>query len=135
MQSLSQIIESEDWDALALALISMPIDIRRDNPKLRRIAKELGLAKHILYNQIRQMNGNNSIETSLYVGTVKSIARLEKRLADQGAGNSQFVMFLKLLLDKFKKQRLLIKKPMEIREKFGRMKEVVEDAGSLREAD
>jgi len=131
MQSLSQIIESEDWDALALALISMPVDIRRDTPKLRRIAKELELTKHILYNQIRQLNGNNSIETSLYVCSVKSIHRIEKRLSDYGGGSSQFLMFLGLILEKFKKQKLRIKKPREIREKFGRMKEVVEYADSL----
>jgi hypothetical protein len=135
MQSLSQIIEGEDWDSLALALISLPVDIKKENPKLRRIAKELEVIKHILYNQIMQMNGNNTMETSLYVGFVKSISRIEKKLDENGVQNSQFIMFLKLILEKFKKQKLSVKKPMEIREKFGKLKEVVEDAGTLRETN
>jgi hypothetical protein len=131
MQNLSQIIEDEDWDSLALALISMPVDIKKDNPKLRRIAKELEISKHVIYDHLKQMNGNNTIDTSIYVGLVKSIGTIEKKLDANGVKNSQFIMFLKLLLEKFKKQKLSVKKPMEIREKFGKLKEVVEDAGSL----
>ena len=135
MQSLSEIIEGEDWDSLALALISMPVDIKKDNPKLRRIAKELEITKHVIYDHLKQMNGNNTIDTSLYVGFVKSIGAIDKKLEANGVNNSQFIMFLKLLLEKFKKQKLSVKKPIEIREKFGKLMEVVEDADTLRETN
>jgi hypothetical protein len=130
-QSFSQIIETESWDSLASMLISMPVDINKDGPKLRRIAKELEVIKHILYDHLNQMNGNNTIDMAFYVGAIKSISKLEKKLESNGVEHSQFVIFLKLLLGKLKKQKLIVKKPMEVREKFGKLKEVVEDANSL----
>jgi hypothetical protein len=92
------------------------------------------LVKHILYGQLRSLNGTESVDISLVVGTIKTVGRIEKGLASNGIRNNEFTLFLRLVLDKLKKQRLLAKKPLEMQKEFGLMKGVVEHA-DLREAE
>jgi hypothetical protein len=128
-------IEREGWDYVARALITFPIDIPMDaepeNLKLVRLRKELQVMKHALYEELMTFNGNRSVDASFLIGTTKAVARIEAGLEAEGIKNLGFVLLLKLLLRRLRKQRLVVKKPMETRGEFGRMKRVVEHAGSL----
>jgi len=128
---LTQLVENESWDSLAKMLISMPVDFGNGDAKGRKVRKQMEALKHALYTQMMSFNGNQSIETSFFVASVKAFAGIEKRLETNGVKNSQFVMFLKLILGKIKKQKLLVKKPREVRNEFSKMKEVVENADSI----
>jgi hypothetical protein len=133
--SLDDAILNESWDCVARTIISFPIDIDGgmpgDNTKLRRLRKELEMIKHALYEQLMTYNGNKTLDASFFVGAFKAVSRIENGLDAQGVRNLRFVMLLKVLLQKLGKQRLLVKKPMEMRKEFGKMKRVVEHAGSL----
>jgi hypothetical protein len=128
-------IEREGWDYVARTLIAFPIDIpmgmEPENAKLVRLRKELQVMKHALYGQLMAFNGSGAIDASFLIGTMKAVARIEAGLEAQGIKNLGFVLLLKLLLRRMRKQRLLVKKPMETRGEFGRMKRVVEHANSL----
>ena len=128
---LTQLVENESWDSLAKKLISLPVDFDNGDAKGRKVRKQMEALKHALYTQMMSFNGNQSIETSFFVASVKAFSGIEKRLETNGKKNSQFVMFLKLILGKIKKQKLLVKKPLEVRNEFSKMKEVVEDAESI----
>jgi hypothetical protein len=128
-------IESEGWDYVARTLIAFPIDIplgvEPENVKLMRLRKELEVMKHALYGQLMTLNGSGEIDASFLIGTTKAVSRIELGLEKQGIKNLGFVLLLKLLLKRMRKQRLLVEKPMEKRNEFGRMKRVVEHADSL----
>jgi len=128
---LTQLVENESWDSLAKMLISLPVDFDNGDAKGRKVRKQMEALKHALYTQMMSFNGNQSVETSFFVASVKAFSGIEKKLEANGVKNSQFVMFLKLILGKIKKQKLLIKKPLEVRNEFSKMKEVVEDADSI----
>ena len=129
--SFSQQIESESWESLASMLISMRIDLGKEDAKRRRLRKEMEATKHVLYEQLLSFNGNQEIGASFFVGTVKTLAGIEKRLDASGVKNNEFMTFMKLILGKIRKQKLLVKKPMEMQNEFKKMKGVIEDAGSL----
>jgi hypothetical protein len=126
---LSSQLESESWDSLALKLKSIPIKL--NDPNLKKVEKEMQLLKHVLYEQLLTFNGNNEIDTSFFVGAIKTHDRIEKELDKHGIKNNEFMIFLGLLLGKVRKQKLLVKKPLEMQKEFGKMKGVVEDADSL----
>ena len=126
-----QLFESEGWDFLASKLISMTISLGNEDKELLRLRKEMELMRHVMHRQLMEFNGNNSIETSLYVGTVKAVSRIERSLAKKGITSNEFIMFMKMLLGRMKKQKLLVRKPLETRQEFGKMKKVIEDADSL----
>lgn len=126
--SLSQLIDKEDWDALARMLISMRIDLGKKDRKLLRLSKEMQIIKHVLYEQLLTFNGSQTIDLSFFVGTLKTVLRIEKELEEKGIANNEFLIFMKLLLEKFKKQKISVKKPLEMQTEFGKLKGVVEDA-------
>lgn len=129
--SLSQMIENENWDTLACMLNSMQIDLGKEDGKLKKLRKEMEVVKHVLYEQLRSLNGNNTIDMAFFVGTVKTVSKIEKGLEAHDISNNEFLLFLKLLLGKLKKQRLDVKKPLEMQKEFGKMKGAVENADSL----
>ena len=126
---LSSQLESEGWDSLALKLKSIPVEL--NDPKLKKIQKEMQILKHALYAQLLTLNGNNEIDTSLFVGVIKTFSRFEKTLDKNNINNNEFMIFLGLLLGKIRKQKLIVKKPLEMQKEFGKMKGVVEHADSL----
>ncbi len=129
-------IERESWDYVAKAVIAFPIEIealpgREGDAKVRRLCKELQFMKHALYEQLMTFNGSGAIDASFLIGTTKAVARIEAGLETQGIKNVGFVLLLKLLLRRMRRQKLLVKKPMETRKEFGRMKRLVEDADAV----
>ena len=129
--SQSHFIDNESWDSLAAKLISIPISIGSEDKELLRLRKEMEVIKHVMHEQLISFNGNNTIDTAVLVGAHKSIDRIEKNLDKRGIKNNEFMIFLRMLLEKMKKQRLVVKKPLEMQKEFGKMKGVVEDADSV----
>jgi hypothetical protein len=129
--SLPHAIETESWDHIARMLVSFPVEIEGDGRELRRIRKELGILKHALYGEFMTFNGNQTIDASFFVGAFKAVSRIDRDLEAQGIKNQKFVMFLKLLFHRLRKQKLVVKKPMKIQNEFGRMKRVVENANTI----
>jgi hypothetical protein len=129
--SPSHLIDNESWDSLATKLISIPISIGNEDKELLRLRKEMELIKHVMHEQLVSFNGNNTIDTAVFVGAIKSIDRIEKCLDKRGIKNNEFMIFLRMVLEKMKKQRLVVKKPLEMQKEFGKMKGVVEDADSV----
>ncbi len=124
--SISDSLESVDWEFLAHTLRTMHLGVEPKDAKTRRLRAELGIIRQILYEKIRGWNGN-SIDLSLFVATYKSIRKMEREFESLGIKKTEFLIFLELLLNKFGKQKLKVKKPHVTRSEFKKMKGVVED--------
>lgn len=122
-------LESESWDQLAIMLRSIPIKL--EGPKLRKVKKEMQLLRHVLHAQLLTLNGNNEVDMSFFVSCIKSFGRIEKKLESNGIQNNEFMVFFRLLIGKMRKQKLLVKKPLEMQKEFGRMKGVIDDDYTL----
>jgi len=129
--SLPHAVETESWEHVAQMLMSFPVEIEGDGREVRRLRKELCIIKHALYGEFMAYNGNQTIDASFFVGAFKAVSRIEGGLEAQGIKNQGFVMFLKLLFQRLRKQKLVVKKPMQIQNEFGRMKRVVENASTI----
>jgi hypothetical protein len=123
---LVQQLYEENWDAIAHALITFDIKLDNNGNEGRRLKKELGIIKHILYEHIK-WNRDGNLHAFFFVGAVKTIRTMEKKFDRSNETRREFLVFLKLLLEKMKTQRLYVKKPMEMRHEFKKMKGVVED--------
>ena len=130
--SLTDDIENESWDSIARMLIRFPINIDKTDRGLHKISRELGVIKHVLHNQLMTYNGNGSIDISFFVAASKTVARLDKDLESKGIRNNEFMLFLKLLILKIRRQKLIVKKPLEMQNEFKKMKRIVENGnGSI----
>ncbi len=126
-ESLSHLFSREDWKSLAQMLISMEPEAGRSDPRTRKLNVELRMTKTLLYNHLMTTNGHKSIDASLFVGSVRLLDRIEREYDELGIERKDFIIFLRMLLDKFSRQNLLVKKPAERLEEFKKHKRVVED--------
>ncbi len=127
-QSLSQLIINEDWETIARALAGMDTGIEENGSSTKRLKKKAEMVKKVFFERIRDSSfPKESIDASLFVGTAKMIDSLERGYEKNGIKKREFLVFLKLILYKFRQQKITAKKQIEIRSQFSKMKGVVED--------
>lgn len=117
----------ENSELLAQMLVTMDMDFQVNGKDTLKLHKELCMAKTVLYYHLMGTNGTNSIDVSFFVGTVKMINRINKEYDRLGIQKKDFLIFLRMLLSRFSKQKLLVEKIAEKKAEFKKHKGVVED--------
>lgn len=128
--SISDSLTAADWEQLAYALKKVSCGVEGDDPGAKRLRARLGMIRMLMYDEISTWNGNSSIDLSFFVASFKTIRSVQKEYDSRGIKKREFLIFLKLLFDKFQKQRLKVNKRMDTQAEFGRMKGVVENGRS-----
>ena len=128
--SISDSLTAADWEQLAYALKKVNCGIEGNDPAAKRLRAQVGMIRMLMYDEISTWNGNNSIELSFFIASFKTIQRVQKEFDARGIKKREFLIFLKLLFDKFQKQKLKVKKPLDTMAEFGKMKGVVENGRS-----
>lgn len=123
----SNIVATEKSELLANMLMNMDMDFVVNGKDTRKLYKELSMAKTVLHNHLIHTNGDNSIDVSFFVGTVKLINRVEREYERLGIQKRDFLVFLRLILKRFSSQKLLVEKIAEKKAEFKKHKGVVED--------
>jgi hypothetical protein len=126
-ESISDSLDDAEWELIAHTLREMDCGVEGKCAKTRRLRAKLGIIRQILTNEIGQWNGNKTIEGSVFVSSLKSIRKAEREFESLGIKKTEFIIFLGLLLSKFSRQKLLVKKLYAALSEFGKMKGVVED--------
>lgn len=130
-KNISDSLAAAEWDQLAHALKKMDSGIKGDDATSKRLRAQLGIIRMLMYEEIRGWNGHNTIDLSFFVASFKTIRKLETDFIKGGITKSEFLLFLKLLFYKFKKQKIIATKPLEKIGEFKKMKGVVENGYGL----
>jgi hypothetical protein len=131
-RSISDSLDTAEWELIVHTLRTMKCGVEGKDARTRELRAKLGITRIILYEEIKTWNGNETIDLSFFVGSLKTIRRLEKEFESCGIKKTEFLIFLELLLGRFGKQKLKARKPFATRSEFKKMKEMVEDGyGSL----
>jgi hypothetical protein len=125
--SISETMACAEWETLAHALKTISSGIEGNDASAKRLRAQLGLVRMLLYNEIKNWNGSGYIDLSYFIAAFKTVRTVEKEFDARGVKKREFLIFLKLLLYKFEKQKIKVKKPLETIAEFGKMKGVVED--------
>ena len=128
--SISDSLIHADWESLANVLYSLDCGIEGSSPCAKKLRAKLGIVRAIMYENMISWNGKNSIDASFLVGSYKAIKKLEGEFDINGIENRHLLIFLKLLLYKFEKQRLTVKKPHILISEFEKMKGAVDKVES-----
>jgi hypothetical protein len=116
-----------EWDSLAHTMKALNTGVDATDARSRRLRTKAGLVRMILYDKLRGFNGDNSIDLAFFIASVKTIRGMERDFDSHRIKRGEFLIFLQLLLQKFERQRLTVKKPRDMLAEFGRMKGVVEN--------
>jgi len=125
--SISDTLEKADWDTLAHTLKTISSGVEGDDAGAKKLRAQLGMIRMLMCEELKQWNGDNSIELSYFVASFKTIQKVEREFDARGIKKREFLIFLKLLFNKFQKQRIKAKKPLAKLAEFKKMKEVVEN--------
>lgn len=103
------------------------LELDTRTPKIKKVKKELEMIRRILYDEMTRMEEYQSAPSAaLFVRISQTIERADKALENNGVKNKAFLLFLKLILHKLKKQQLMAFKPEERQQEFEKMKDLVE---------
>jgi hypothetical protein len=129
--SISDSLADAEWETLAYTLKTLSSGIKGNDAASKKLRAQLGLVKMLMYEEIRHWNGNGFIDLSFLMASLKTMASMEKEFEAKKLKSTELMIFLKLLIYKFEKQRIRVKKPLATRGEFGRMKGVVENGHGI----
>ena len=130
-ESINDSMANAEWEALAFAIRKVNMGISGNDAGAKRLRAHLGIVRMIMYNEIKEWNGNNTIDLAFFIASFKTIQKLENEFEKRGVKKNEFMLFLRLLFYKFKKQKITAVKPLEKIGEFKKMKGVVENGYSL----
>ncbi len=121
-------IENESWEDIAHMAHVFHIELEGDHNGTKKLKKELCFVKHILHEHLCDQDKiQDFVNTSLFITMVKTIDKFEKAFDKHDIKRREFLLFLKAILDKLKKEKLMVEKPMERKVEFKRMKGLMEN--------
>lgn len=135
LNDYSKRVESETWSSLAHMASTFKINVKENGCESRKLKKELELLKHILHQQLKHHDESGGFNSAFLVGMFKTIRRFENSFEKLGIIDRAFILFLKALLHKAKKQRLIVVKPMERVFEFKKIKTMRDQHDYLRPTD
>ena len=125
--SLPNIVEHESWGSLAHLTMKFKLELDMHNPKTKKVKKELEFVRHLIADHLKKIDNDEMYPTAaFYVQISKTVQRAELALQNNGVKNKDFLLFLKLILHKLKKEKLVVYKHKERQEELDYMKGLLE---------
>lgn len=125
--SMHDSFATAEWDSLAHTLRTLSSGVEDEGAAMMKLRAQTGLVRLILYEKMRQFNGDDSIDLSFFIASFKTIQKMETAFDANHIKKREFLVFLKLLLCKLERQKLSVKKPLAMLAEFDKMKGAVED--------
>ncbi|MBS3068702.1 hypothetical protein J4450_08405 [Candidatus Micrarchaeota archaeon] len=120
-------IENESWEDIAHMAHVFHIELENEHNGTKKLKKELCFVRHILHEHLcNQDQIQNFINTNLFITMVNTVNKFEKAFDKHNIKRREFLLFLRAVLDKLKKEKLKAEKPLERKVEFKRMKNLLE---------
>ena len=128
MTSINDVLEREPLQSLAQYALTFSVDFEKDTFETRKLQKEIEITKRIIHSHFTSpSSASNHLNTVFFVTLTKTIRRLEKAFITHRALRSDFLIFLKALADRIRKEKLAVDKPFERTREFRKLKPISEN--------
>ncbi len=129
-RNLVRDLASEDWRTLANLMLSLDSGVngRKDARKLK---KKIGMVRNLFYAYLTDGIVKERLNLSFLVGSIKTTENLEKDFDRHGVAEREFLIFLRMLIYKFEKQKVYADKPMEKRIEIGKLKGAIDNVADI----
>ncbi len=123
-RKFKEYVQNSSWEDVAQMAKTYSIEFEKENDEIKRIRKQIKLTKELIYHYLSDENSKEYIKKgSFFIGLVKSIDLLEKGIEKNEAKKSEFLFFLRALLEKIKKEKLDVERPLKKKKDFERLKD------------
>jgi hypothetical protein len=120
---LKRRIEEEDWDYIAHMAHTFELDIEQGDADARRLQKELQMVRRVVHAHLsNEKSREKFLSTRFLIKMHRTITKLEAKMEQNQRWRGEFLTFLRALMHKMKKERLVVYKTLEKTREFQRHK-------------
>lgn len=125
LKEFDKYVEESTWEDISKMVKTYSFEFSKEDKEIKRVKKQIKLTRELLHEYLRGTEVKGVVKkASFFRGLVKSITLLEKNIGKYSTKRSEFLIFLRALLRKAGKEKLIVLKTMERRKGFDRLKEV-----------
>ncbi len=116
-------LEQESWESLAQMTLKFNTEIINNNGG-RKISKKMQYLKHLIHLYLKDSQGIEVFSSSrVLVKFARTVHGIENYLVKNNIPSTPFLIFLKAIVEKAKKEKIRAQKPFERLQEFGKLKE------------
>ncbi|MEW6528674.1 MAG: hypothetical protein AB1391_02180 [Candidatus Micrarchaeota archaeon] len=118
-------VNFETWEYIAQIAHSFELDLEQGDPEIIKLQKELQMIKRIIHAHLS--NGTSItkfLSAKFLIKLYRTIEKLDEKIALHKQQHKEFLIFLRALLGKMKREKLVVYKTLEKKTEFQRHKEV-----------
>ncbi len=134
-ETSNHLVIEEDWDLISSRMIAFQIEFEEDTVETQKLKRYLGAIKQSMHHNIENLRKDGTVDAAFLVGAIKTIEKTEKIFEKQNIRKTDFLLLLRLILDKLKKERLITSKPMEKQMEFKKLKGATENDRVIRKTN
>lgn len=98
----------KSWEEIALIARDLEVRIENDDEEARKLEKKLRVIKQVLYETMQDPQRMKHLSSKFYVRLTGVMEEMEEKLKRYRAEEQEFVLFLKILLSKLRKEGLVV---------------------------
>ncbi len=118
----------KSWEEIALIARDLEIKIDHDDEEARKLEKKMQVIKQVLYETMEDPERMKQMSSKFYVRLTKILQEMEDKLKDYRIEKHEFIVFLKILLSKLRKEKLVVTHKLDRKMEFGKHKGDVDSA-------
>ncbi|MBD3397818.1 hypothetical protein GF412_01640 [Candidatus Micrarchaeota archaeon] len=121
-------VGDKSWEEIALIARDLEVKIEHEDEEARQLEKKMQVIKQVLYETMNDPDRMKHLSSKFYVRLNKLMDEMEGKLKKYRADRQEFVVFIRILLTKLKKEKLVVTHKLDRRVEFGKHKKDAESS-------
>ena len=121
-KDLLEKVGDKSWEEIALIARDLEIKIEHEDEEARQLEKKMQVIKQVLYETMQDPQRMKHLSSKFYVRLNKLMEEMDSKLKKYRADRQEFVVFIRILLTKLKKEKLVVTHKLDRRVEFGKHK-------------
>ena len=115
-------VGDKSWEEIALIARDLEVKIEHEDDDARQLEKKMQVIKQVLYETMNDPDRMKHFSSKFYVRLNKLMDEMDSKLVKYRADRQEFVVFLRIILTKLKKEKLVVTHKLDRRVEFGKHK-------------
>ncbi len=115
-------VGDKSWEEIALIARDLEFKLEHEDEEAKQLEKKMQIIKQVLYETMNDPERMKHLSSKFYVRLNKILDEMEGKLKKYQAERQEFVVFLRIILTKLKKEKLVVTHKLDRKMEFGKHK-------------
>ena len=121
-KDLLEKVGDKSWEEIALIARDLEVRIEHEDEEAKQLEKKMRVVKQVLYETMNDPERMRHLSSKFYVRLYTILDEMEGKLKKYHAERHEFVIFLRIILAKLKKKKLVVTHTLDRKMEFGKHK-------------